>query len=98
MSIITGIPRSGVFEQLPVAKPVTQGGWGAWELSARWSNLDLTEGKVEGGEVETLSLGVNWWPVRLASLSANYRNITLNRLGSRGRSNGLALRLVLALD
>ncbi len=90
--------RSGVFDQLPVARPVTQGGWGSWEASVRWSNLDLTEGRVEGGEVDILSLGLNWWPVRVASLSANYRNISLNRFGTRGKSNGLALRLILILD
>jgi phosphate-selective porin OprO/OprP len=90
--------RSGAFDQLPIAKPVTQGGWGAWEASMRWSNLDLNDERVEGGEIDVFSLGLNWWPVRVASLSGNYRNITLNRFGTRGKSNGLALRLLLVLD
>jgi phosphate-selective porin OprO/OprP len=90
--------RSGVFGQLPVAKPVTEGGLGAWELAMRWSNLDLTDGKVEGGELGIFSLGLNWWPVRPASFSANYRYTTLNRFGTTGKSSGLALRLLLMLE
>jgi phosphate-selective porin OprO/OprP len=96
--MLTHNRRSGVFDQLPVAKPVTQGGWGAWEASMRWFNLDLNDGRVDGGEIEVFSLGLNWWPVRVASLSGNYCNITLNRFGSRGKSKGLAVRLLLFLD
>ena len=90
--------RSGVFGKLPVARPVTEGGWGAWELSTRWSRLDLTQRQVEGGEVGVFSLGLNWWPVQAASVSANYRNIALNRFGIRGKSHGLSLRLLLMLE
>jgi len=90
--------RSGVFGQLPVAKPVTEGGLGAWELSMRWSNLDLSQKQVEGGELGILSLGLNWWPVRAASFSANYRYTSLDRRGTRGKSSGVALRLLLMLE
>jgi phosphate-selective porin OprO/OprP len=90
--------RSGVFGQLPVAKPVTEGGLGALELAMRWSNLDLAQKQVEGGELGVLSLGLNWWPVRAASLSANYRYSTLTRFDTTGKSSGLALRLLLMLE
>lgn len=36
-------------------------GRGAWELKARVSSVDLTDGAVVGGEVDNLSLGVNWY-------------------------------------
>jgi phosphate-selective porin len=53
--------RSGLFNPLPVSRPVNRGGWGTIELAARYSRLDLTDGTVEGGELDILSLGVNWW-------------------------------------
>jgi phosphate-selective porin OprO/OprP len=90
--------RSGVFGPLPVARPVTRGGWGAWELGARWSNLDLAERSVGGGELGVFSFGLNWWPVQAAMVSATYRSALLDRFDLQGNSNGLALRLVLILD
>ena len=47
--------RSGVFNPLPVSKPVNQGGWGALELAFRYSRLDLTEGTVESGELRAIN-------------------------------------------
>lgn len=36
-------------------------GWGAWEVGIRHSELDLSDGPIEGGEMRNLSLGVNWY-------------------------------------
>ena len=52
--------RSGTFDPLPVARPVNQGGWGTVELAFRYSNTDLTDGMLDGGEMDIWSLGVNW--------------------------------------
>ena len=76
----------------------TRGGAGAWELSARWSDIDLSDGAISGGEMQILSLGVNWWPAYWGSLSVNYRNIRLDRFGITGRSDGLMIRLLLMLE
>ena len=89
---------SGTFNPLPVAQPVNQGGWGAVELAFRYSNTDLTDGTLEGGEMDILSLGVNWWFTRNTSLSVNYRYITLDRFGTQGDSSGLNARIMLMLD
>ncbi|MDH3511407.1 MAG: porin [Gammaproteobacteria bacterium] len=89
---------SGTFNPLPVAQPVNQGGWGAVELAFRYSNTDLTDGTLEGGEMDILSLGVNWWFTRSTSLSVNYRYITLDRFGTQGDSSGLNARIMLMLD
>lgn len=51
--------KSGTFGPLPVARSVYQGGWGAWEVAARWSDLDLTDGLVDGGEMQIASLGLS---------------------------------------
>jgi phosphate-selective porin OprO/OprP len=91
--------RSGTFDPLPVARPVNQGGRGAVELAFRYSNTDLTDGTVDGGEMDIYSLGVNWWFARNAHLGVNYRYITLDRPpGTRGDSSGLNARVLLVLD
>ena len=90
--------RGGTFDPLPVSRPVNQGGWGAVELAFRYSNTDLTDGLLEGGEMDIYSLGVNWWFTRSTSLSANYRYITLDRFDTQGGSSGLNVRILLMLD
>jgi phosphate-selective porin OprO/OprP len=90
--------KSGVFNPLPVAKSVYQGGWGAWEVAARWSDIDLTNGLVDGGEMQILSLGLNWWLSSFFSVSLNYRNISLDRFGIKGQSDGFLSRVVLLLE
>ena len=90
--------RSGTFNPLPVARPVSQGGWGAVELAFRYSNTDLNDGTLEGGEMDIYSLGVNWWFTRSTSLSVNYRHITLDRSAIQGDSSGLNARITLMLD
>jgi len=46
-------PRRGLF--------AADGGSGAWELKTRLSALDLNDGDIEGGAMDDLSLGVNWY-------------------------------------
>jgi len=36
-------------------------GWGAWEVAARWSYLDLTDRAIQGGELQDLTAGLNWY-------------------------------------
>jgi phosphate-selective porin OprO/OprP len=90
--------RSGIFNPLPVATPVNRGGWGTLETAFRYSRLDLTDGAVEGGEMDIYSLGLNWWLTRWAQVGVNYRYISLDRIGAEGGSSGLNARLVLMLD
>jgi phosphate-selective porin OprO/OprP len=37
------------------------GGFGAWEVAARWSYLDLTDREIRGGSMENLTFGLNWY-------------------------------------
>ena len=90
--------RSGTFDPLPVAKPVNQGGWGALEIATRYSTLDLTDGTVDGGDMDIFSLGFNWWLTRSAQFGVNCRYISLDRDDIQGDSLGLNTRLLLILD
>lgn len=90
--------RSGVFGPLPVARSVTEGGRGAWELAGRYSTLDLDDGLVEGGEMDVYSLGLNWWLTQSSQLGLNYRLVSLDRYGETGWSSGFNVRLMLILD
>ena len=101
--ILTGemrpyIRKSGLFAPVPVANPVSHGGWGAWEVSTRFSTVDLNEGAIEGGDMDVYSLGLNWWLSSVASFSVNYRHVVLDQSGDTGRSDGLMTRLTLVLE
>jgi len=90
--------RAGILGPVPVAKSVNQGGWGAWEIGFRWSELDLTDGLIDGGDMDILSLGLSWWLTPVFSVSMNYRYITLDRFGVEGDSSGLNVRVLLVLE
>ena len=37
------------------------GGFGAWEVAARYSKLDLNDALIAGGEMNNLTFGLNWY-------------------------------------
>jgi phosphate-selective porin OprO/OprP len=90
--------KSGLFMPIPVAKSVYQNGKGAWEISARYSELDLDSGRVEGGKLNIISLGVNWWLSRTFLVSVNYRHIDHGQFDITGHASGLNARVLLVLD
>jgi phosphate-selective porin OprO/OprP len=101
--IITGEMRDyrykgGTFGPVPVSRSVYQNGKGAWEVAGRWSSVDLTDGTVDGGEMDILSAGINWWLTPTFMLNLNYRYIQNDRFGLEGTSSGAMLRLLLKLN
>jgi phosphate-selective porin OprO/OprP len=90
--------NNGILGPVPVAKSVYQGGWGAWEVGIRYSDLDLTDGLIDGGEMDILSLGLNWWLSPIFNVNMNYRYITLNRFGIEGTSSGIMTRVLLLME
>jgi phosphate-selective porin OprO/OprP len=51
---------------------VSRGGAGAWELAARWSILDARGQDLDGGRLQTVGLGLNWYPEKNMRVMANY--------------------------
>ncbi|MEH6610451.1 MAG: porin [Halioglobus sp.] len=94
--------RVGIFKPIPVARTVEQNGWGAWEISTRFSSLDMNEAPdsegFEAGDMDVWSLGLNWWLTPYMNVNVNYRYITLDRFGVEGSSQGFDTRLMLILE
>ena len=90
--------RSGLFNRVRTANAVSSGGWGTWEVFGRWSAFDLTDNAIMGGEMNTLSTGLNWWPSSAIQTSINYRYSILDRLEKSGSNHGMVMRLALLLE
>jgi len=90
--------KSGVFNGVPVAKSVYQNGKGAWEMYARYSDINLVDGAVDGGDMQIATLGLNWWLTPFFSLNAGYKYIWNEKAGEKAESSGLMARMILVLD
>lgn len=64
----------GKFDRVKPKDPfsLSEGGTGAWQLAARYSNLDLNDGPVTGGRLKDITLGLRWYPDANVSMQANY--------------------------
>lgn len=68
--------RGGVFRGVSPAGPR-----GAWELTARYSSLDLDDGPIAGGEEQNWTVGVNWYANSKVRFMANYIDVESERQG-----------------
>ena len=50
----------------------SESGWGAWQILARYSSLDLNDSGITGGKVEDYTAGVNWFLNPNLKIQANY--------------------------
>lgn len=63
----------GIFHRVvPETTFGRDGGRGAWEIKARYSSLDLTDGAILGGEQDNFSVGLNWYPNPVIRLMLDY--------------------------
>ena len=54
---------------------VGQGGIGAWQLALRYNTLDLNDGLINGGDVDAMTLGLNWYSTPALRFTANYVDV-----------------------
>jgi len=87
--------KNGVFSALPVARDIDHGGHGAVELVLRWSDVDLTDGAIDGGEMQVATVGATWWASTSFNVSLNYQSIWNEVGGSKGRAGGFVIRLMI---
>jgi phosphate-selective porin OprO/OprP len=62
----------GTFGQINIKNPLSAGGWGAWELAARLSEINLNSGGIVGGRETDFTLGLNWYPDKGFRVMANW--------------------------
>ncbi|MBW1788437.1 MAG: hypothetical protein JRK53_17745 [Deltaproteobacteria bacterium] len=67
-------PKEGIF-----GYPEIKGKYGALELAARYSYLDLTDGPITGGREHNITFGVNWYLTPKIRLMANYIMVFCDR-------------------
>jgi phosphate-selective porin OprO/OprP len=98
--ILTGESRSysrngGFFFKVAPARPMGGGspGYGAVELTARYSDTDFNDEELEGGEFSRWSLGANWYLTDQWRLEVNGGQGDLDRFDATGRTDFLQFRL-----
>ena len=55
---------------------------GMWQLGLRYDTIDLDDGSVEGGQMDALTAGVNWYWQKNFKLAVNYVQVDSERQGA----------------
>ncbi|HVR28220.1 MAG TPA: porin [Thermoanaerobaculia bacterium] len=63
-------PGDGAFDRNKPKENLGKGG-GAWEIALRYSTIDLTDGRIAGGEQDDVTLALNWYLNPVARLMLN---------------------------
>jgi phosphate-selective porin OprO/OprP len=97
--------RRGIVRRVKPERPVGKGGWGALEISGRYSWLDLDDGDIRGGKMGIWSLGAIWHPVYEMQFHVQWSRATLEGQGAlppgeteKSDANIFQFRWVLLID
>ena len=98
---------NGGFVGVKPAKPFNRakGTWGALELAARYSVLDLNDragmfgvatpaGGIRGGEQKITTVGLNWYPNTVVRFLLDYQHANVDRLNAAGADIGENVNVV----
>lgn len=87
--------QAGAFKRLIPRRNFNfgHGGWGAVELTARFSHTDLTEGSIHGGRLNLLMIGVNWYLTPYVKWMVNYGLGRVTDHPSQGNMNIFQTRI-----
>lgn len=80
----------------------SNGQWGAWELAARYSTIDLNYAensliaadRVRGGQQDIWTVGINWFPNPAVKFMLDYYNVSVARRNAAGAAIGQDYRAV----
>lgn len=78
---------NGTFDRVIPNHSFTDGGIGAWELAVRYSYIDLNDEGINGGRLNNITAGVNWYLNPNAKIQANYVNAMLDRGATDGTAH-----------
>jgi phosphate-selective porin OprO/OprP len=91
---------NGVQPKKPIRFKPSDGedyGWGAWEVGVRYTYLDMSNGPVQAGRLDNVTIGLNWYLNANAKLQFNYdylhRGDTNN--GAQGNVHAFGTRMAL---
>jgi phosphate-selective porin OprO/OprP len=95
---VTGEARAyntvqGAFREVIPKRPVFSGGYGAIELVARYSDIDLDSELIHGGKFKRFTPMVNWYLTDYLRLVATYGVGRLDRFGLKGTTQFFQTRL-----
>lgn len=95
---VTGEARAyntvqGAFREVIPKRPVFSGGYGAIELVARYSDIDLDSEKISGGKFKRFTPMVNWYLTDYLRLIATYGVGRLDRFNLKGTTQFFQTRL-----
>ncbi len=99
--ILTGEKRSysassGSYGGVTPSRPFDwrTGGWGAWEIAARYSKVDLNDKDILGGRQENITLGLNWYVNSNMRFMLNYINGKVDKRTGGGDDIGARYQAV----
>jgi len=73
--------KGGTFGNVMPDRPISKGGWGAWEIAGRYSTIDLNDNGEYGGEMDSITLGLNWYLENNLKVMFNYVNYDADNYG-----------------
>jgi len=91
--VLTGESRPYDRTNGVVTRIVPKGRWGAPELFARYSFVDLNDGPIQGGRYDRYEIGLNWWATTQWKLGLVAGHVNLERYGVNGVTNSFLTRL-----
>lgn len=87
---------SGSYRSLTPGRPFDwrAGDWGAWEIAARYSVIDLNDKDILGGRQENVTLGLNWYVNSNIRFMLNYINGKVDKRTGGGDDIGVKYQAV----
>ena len=72
---------AGIFDRVKPKSNFGKDGKGAWEIAARFSTLDLTDGALTGGEIDNFTVALNWYLNPVTRFMLNYVDADVDGAG-----------------